>query len=100
MGLLVLLIGACKSYLIKRTHEIDTCDYLHPMGLWSFLLTVLSHRLYSTKPSGIGSSRYYRIQSALIHGNFPPARGLVTGISAALALVVSIVFGVLVAVPR
>lgn len=44
---------------------------------------------------GKGITRYFRIQSLLIQGKFPPSRHLVIVISALLAVLVSIIFGIL-----
>ncbi|KAI5115990.1 hypothetical protein M0805_008992 [Coniferiporia weirii] len=43
----------------------------------------------------IGSTRYFHVQAALIVGKFPPARHAVMFISAVLAIIVSVVFGIL-----
>lgn len=43
----------------------------------------------------LGISRYFRVQALLIEGRFPPARHLILIISALLAVLVLIVFGIL-----
>ncbi|KAI5121054.1 hypothetical protein M0805_008571 [Coniferiporia weirii] len=43
----------------------------------------------------IGSTRYFRVQAALIVGKFPPARHAIMLIFAILFLIISVVFGIL-----
>ena len=42
-----------------------------------------------------GIFRYFRIQAMLIEGKFPPSRHLIVIISALLAVLVSVIFGIL-----
>lgn len=59
-----------------------------------------SMHIYAPHSDAIGSIRYFRVQKALISGKFPPAHKTVIFVSTVLAVLVAVLFGVLVAVPR
>ena len=110
MGLLVLVIGESESCICEFWRGTEMVLYGTPF----FHCTIPSCNFFSSPSTPLlqcstccaltfnrtGSSRYYRIQSASIQGNFPLARGIITWLPASLASLVSIVFGVLVTVPR
>ncbi|KDQ08302.1 hypothetical protein BOTBODRAFT_38000 [Botryobasidium botryosum FD-172 SS1] len=67
-------------------------QFARPLGATTVILGLLVLLL--------GTTRYFRIQLALVKGVFPPARMTVGFVSVVLCLLVAVVFGILVSVRR
>lgn len=81
---------ALVQFLSVKQHSALVQQFAHPLGATGMLLGLFT--------LVIGVSRYFVVQNALTQGHFPVARSSLFGVGLALALLVCITFGVLVAV--
>ncbi|EPQ54318.1 hypothetical protein GLOTRDRAFT_44298 [Gloeophyllum trabeum ATCC 11539] len=82
---------ALVQFLSVKQHSALVQQFAHPLGATGMLLGLFTLVIGT-------SARYFVVQNALTQGHFPVARSSLFGVGLALALLVCITFGVLVAV--